>query len=84
MLAEQYDGVWYRMDQFEREHLQRADPVRHPLNAALCQSVIRDETGFFERWVQDDPHILAEQATAIWVERIDLVVDDLRALARDR
>jgi hypothetical protein len=80
MIAERYGLPWYRMDQYETDHIARADPERHPLHVALREKIADGEASFFESWVQNDARTLAAQAMAVWIERLDLIRDDLRRM----
>jgi hypothetical protein len=81
LVAERHGLQWYRMDQNELEHIRRADPEQHPLHVALRETLDQGEAGFFETWVRDDPPTLVERAKATWIERLDMICDDLRQRA---
>jgi hypothetical protein len=83
LLAERYGCSIYRQDGHEREHIARADRTRFPCNTALREQLDRGETGFFEQWVTDPPHVQAVRTFDIWTERLPMICEDLQALPND-
>lgn len=82
LLGAWFDLIVYHQDQHEREHLRRANPVRHQHHVALRERV--DAGAFQQTWVDWLPEALAAEARATWTERIDLVCEDLAAMASGR
>ena len=85
LLAERHRLPVYHLDWHERDHLARADPVRHPELFRLGQTLAAlDELAWVERhWIQSSPAEMARWTIACWAERFDLVVEDLLAIPGD-
>jgi hypothetical protein len=82
LLGAWFDLAVYHQDRHEMEHLRRADLLRHPRHVAM-RARVEDGT-FHQSWVDHSPEELAREHRANWTERIDLVCEDLAALAADR
>jgi hypothetical protein len=85
VLAMRHGLVHYAYDYHDaRSHLTRAvvEPHRFPHRAETARRLA--DPGFYESWVTSSPRELAEQARLEHVERFEMVVDDLTALAGGR
>jgi hypothetical protein len=74
-LAERYGLTSYHVDEHEREHAGRLDPMRHPTMAAWNAHSL-DET-----WIDLSVEELVEATLAYSRERIELIADDLETLS---
>jgi hypothetical protein len=78
LLAERYGVPVYRQDGRELAHLRQATPACHPANAELWRTITEEgEDAFIQTWVDNAPATLADQARAVWSERIDFICEDL-------
>ncbi|MDF2651110.1 MAG: hypothetical protein K0Q73_6915 [Paenibacillus sp.] len=75
----------YHFDRHELDHIRRADPKLHRELFAFGRKLAElDERAFLEwLWVRYTPEQLAANSTAIWSDRISLVVEDLLAMPTD-
>jgi hypothetical protein len=78
MLARRYGLTVYHVDEHELEHARRRDPDRHPAMEAWNARTL-DET-----WVELPLADLVEATLAYSRERIELIMEDLRALSAGR
>lgn len=82
LLSGRFDLAVYHQDRHELAHIRRADPARHPRHVAMRARI--DDGTFHQSWVDDSAATLAREHRANWAERIDLVCEDLAAMACDR
>lgn len=82
LLGRWFDLAVYHQDRHELAHIARADPGRHPRHVALRAQLA--SAAFFQSWVDHDPGELAHEARANWIERIDLVCEDLARIGDGR
>ena len=85
-LARHFDLPVYHFDRYEREHIARAIPTRHPrLYALQTQLATLDEHVWLEEgWVRRPVAEMVTDAIACWSERIELAVEDLLNMPQDR
>lgn len=85
-LGAKYRLQLYHFDRHEMDHIRRADPKQHRELFSFGRKLAElDERAFLEwLWVRRTPEELAANTTAIWSERISLVVEDLLAMPADR
>jgi hypothetical protein len=77
-LADLYGLTSYHVDEHEREHARRRDPVRHPAMEAWNRRTL-DET-----WLDLTVERLVEATLAYSRERIELIAEDLAELSARR
>ena len=80
-LAVRFGLIHYSYDYHGvRSHLERArrEPLRFPRYAAIARRV--DDGTFAETWVTRTPTELAEEARATFIERFDMVLEELARL----
>lgn len=86
LLAARHGAQVYHFDRHERDHLARADPQRHP-QVAMLRSQIRSLTEAelaHELWLAQPPAAMARGTIAGWSQRVELALEDLRAMPADR
>jgi hypothetical protein len=85
LVAERHRFTVYHLDQHERDHLARADPARHPELFRLGRTLAElDELDWVDRhWIGSSPEEMARWTIACWIERFELVVEDLLAIPGD-
>ena len=69
-LSDEFDLHYYRVDDYEREHLERVDPTRHPTMHAFSQM------DWNEIWMRP-PQQQVEEEFAFYRERFEMIVQDL-------
>ncbi|SHE75537.1 hypothetical protein SAMN05444392_1032 [Seinonella peptonophila] len=86
LLAKKYGIQVYHFDQYEMDHIRRADPTLQPalfeLKKILATSDEREQLEWL--WVQRTPAEMTKSAIASWTERIEFVVEDLLKLPKNR
>ena len=70
MLSAQFDLEYYKVDDHDREHLERCDPERHPVMFRYAQM------GWNEIWSRPVPVQVAEEFE-FYRERFEMIVQDL-------
>lgn len=70
LLSHEFDLHYYKVDDYEREHLERADPTRHPTMHALSQM------DWNEIWLRPPQQQVAEEFV-FYRERFEMIVQDL-------
>jgi hypothetical protein len=85
LVAKRHGFLVYHLDRHERDHFARADPGRHPELSRLARTFVElDEQTWVERhWLGSTPEEMARWTIACWIERFDLVVEDLLAMPGD-
>lgn len=85
LVAERHQLPVYHLDRYERDHFARADPERHPELFRLVRTRAElDELAWVERhWIGSTPEEMARWTIACWIERCDLVIEDLLAIPGD-
>lgn len=81
-LAERHGAQVYHFDRHERDHIRRADPIRHPAVFALG-ALLRDldeRALAHELWLARPPEAMARDTIASWSQRVALAVEDLLAM----
>lgn len=74
LLGERHDLHIIHLDQIERDHIARHDPVQHPAIAAWTSMSID------ERWVQRSGEEIAQHTIRMRAERDPMLLEDLLAL----
>jgi 2-phosphoglycerate kinase len=76
-LSKEFDLHDYKVDDYEREHLARADPERHPTMHTYAKM------DWDEVWMRP-PQQQVEEEFAFYWERFEMVVQDLAAYSGER
>lgn len=86
LLGSTYQLQVYHFDRYEMDHIRRADPERHPALFALGAKLADlDEKAFLEwLWLSCTPAEMAANGKSVWLERLPMVIEDLRAMSADR
>jgi adenylate kinase family enzyme len=85
LLAKKYGIQVYHFDQFEMDHVRRADSILQPalfeLKKILTTTNERAQLEWL--WIQRTPAEMAKSTIASWTERIVFVVEDLMKLPKN-
>lgn len=74
LLAERHRLQIYHFDDASSRHAAKATPDRHPAFLAFVAMTMD------QRWLLRSPEEMADNAIRSWVERFDMVVDDLMTM----
>ncbi len=86
LLADRHGLQVYHFDRRELDHIERADPARHPALHALGTDLreLGERAWQESYWVRRPVAEQARGAIASWTERVGLAVEDLLAMPADR
>lgn len=75
-IAEKYNLVYYKIDDYEREHIEKADPEKHPVMYKYSQM------SWNEIWMRD-VEFQVEEEFEFYRERFEMILNDLNQFSRN-